>query len=304
VRRSSINVAVRACWVCSSGRKLAWIDGNPAPFAGSGEVDHDRLREHIDWLIDSGVHGLVPCGSTGEFAALSLEERRTVAEIVISQAAGRVPVVPQTGATRTSDAVALSQHAASAGADAVLVVQPFYEAPTAFEVVEYFRAVGAAAGIPVVVYNLPSGTGVKLTPPELAHIAAEVPNVAYVKDSTGDLEQAYDLIYNYSDRLTPLIGWDTILLPAFAAGAAGTIWGAPNFRPRECVQIFTDATSGNLEAAQRTWDRVWPIMAFLGAEGYAASVKAAARLMGIDIGVPSAPFAELPARSSTNWPNC
>ena len=135
------------------------------PFAVNGEVDEGRLRAHVDFLIDNGLHGLVPCGSTGEFAALTLDERKRVNEVVIEQAAGRVPVAPQTGSTRTAEAIELSKHAAAAGADAVLLVQPFYEAPTRREVIEYFATVGEAAGIPVIAYNLPSVTGMNLDRP-------------------------------------------------------------------------------------------------------------------------------------------
>ena len=106
------------------------------------------LRDHVDFLIDNGLHGLVPGGSTGEFAALTLDERKLVNTVVIDQAAGRVPVAPQTGSTRTAEAIELSRHAADAGADAVLLVQPFYEAPTRHEVIEYFATVGEAAEHP------------------------------------------------------------------------------------------------------------------------------------------------------------
>lgn len=264
------------------------------PFAEAGDVDVPTLRFHVERLIDAGVHGLVPCGSTGEFAALTLDERKEITRVVCDQAAGRVSVVPQTGATRTADAIDLTADAARHGADAVLVVQPFYEAPTTDEIVGYFAAVGGASDLPVVVYNLPSATGVNLTPDLLLRLATEIKQVRYVKDSSGDLEQAYDLIYHHADTITPLIGWDTILLPALAAGAAGTIWGAPNFMPYECVQLWSDATEGRLDDAQQLWNRMWPVQQFLVREGYAASVKAAAELMGTPLGAPRPPFSRLP----------
>src|SRR5215475_15964607 len=151
------------------------------PFGADGEVDEGRLRSHVDFLIENGLHGLVPCGSTGEFAALTLDERKRVSEIVIEQAAGRVPVAPQTGSTRTAEAVELSKHAAAAGADAILVVQPFYEAPTRREVIEYFATVGEAAGIPVIAYNLPGATGMNLDRAFYQDLLQRTDAVKYVK---------------------------------------------------------------------------------------------------------------------------
>jgi len=214
------------------------------PFGADGQVDEGRLRDHVDFLIDNGLHGLVPCGSTGEFAALTVEERKRVNEIVIAQAAGRVPVAPQTGSTRTAEAVELSQHAAAAGADAVLVVQPFYEAPTRREVIEYFATVGEAAGIPVIAYNLPGVTGMNLDRPFYRELLERTDAVKYIKDTSGSIEQAFDLIFNLGDAIDTFVGWDTIVLPAFSAGAAGSIWGAPNFAPKECVAIYELAEDG------------------------------------------------------------
>jgi 4-hydroxy-tetrahydrodipicolinate synthase len=263
------------------------------PFTATGEVDESRLRAHVDFLIDNGLHGLVPCGSTGEFAALSLDERKRVTEIVIEQAAGRVPVAPQTGSTRTADAVDLSRHAAAAGADALLVVQPFYEAPTRREVIEYFATVGEAAGVPVIAYNLPGVTGMNLDRPFYRDLLERTDAVKYVKDTSGSIEQAFDLIFNLSDAIDTFVGWDTIVLPAFSAGAAGSIWGAPNFAPRECVAIYDLAVAGKTAEAFDLFKRLWNVFDFLGKEGYAVATKAAAQAVGVDLGTPRAPYGEL-----------
>ena len=263
------------------------------PFTADGAVDEARLRSHVDFLIDNGLHGLVPCGSTGEFAALDLDERKRVTEVVIEQAAGRVPVAPQTGSTRTADAVDLSKHAAAAGADAILVVQPFYEAPTRREVIEYFATVGEAAGVPVIAYNLPGATGMNLDRPFYRELLERTDAVKYIKDTSGSIEQAFDLIFNLGDVIDTFIGWDTIVLPAFSAGAAGSIWGAPNFAPKECVEIYELAKRGDTAAAFVIFKRLWNVFDFLGKEGYAVSTKAAAHAAGIDLGAPHAPFSEL-----------
>ncbi len=265
------------------------------PFASDGSVDEGRLRAHVDFLIDNGLHGLVPCGSTGEFAALTSEERKFVNKVVIDQAAGRVPVAPQTGSTSTAEAIALSKQAAADGADAVLLVQPFYEAPTRHEVIEYFATVGEAAGVPVIAYNLPGVTGMNLDRPFYRELLQRTDAVQYIKDTSGSIEQAFDLIFNLGDAIDTFVGWDTIVLPAFSAGAAGSIWGAPNFAPKECVAIYDLAVAGKTAEAFDIFKRLWNVFDFLGKEGYAVSTKAAAQAIGVDLGVPRAPYGELEA---------
>ena len=263
------------------------------PFTAAGDVDEAVLRDHVDFLIDNGLHGLVPGGSTGEFAALTLEERKRVNEVVIEQAAGRVPVAPQTGSTRTAEAIELSKHAADAGATAVLIVQPYYEAPTHREVIEYFATVGAAAGVPVIAYNLPGVTGMNLDRPFYRDLLERTDAVKYVKDTSGSIEQAFDLIFNMGDAIETFVGWDTIVLPAFVAGAAGSIWGAPNFAPRECVAIYDLAREGRTAEALAIFKRLWNVFDFLGKQGYAASTKAAAEAVGVHLGAPRPPYGEL-----------
>ncbi|WP_028921767.1 dihydrodipicolinate synthase family protein [Pseudonocardia acaciae] len=264
------------------------------PFTENGELDLARLRDHVDFLIDNGVHGLVPGGSTGEFAALTLDERKRLHEVVLEHTNGRVPVVPQTGATRTADAVELSRHAGEHGASAVLAVQPFYEPPTRDEVMDYFEAVGRAAGVPVVAYNLPAVTGMNLDRTFYNDLLARTDAVRYVKDTSGSLEQAFDLIFNLGDRLSVFVGWDTLVLPAFAAGSDGTILGAVNFAPKECVRLWELAREGRQAEAHELFRRLWNVLDFLGKEGYAASAKAAAELVGVPLGPPREPYRRLP----------
>jgi len=265
------------------------------PFAADGSVDEGALRGHVDFLVDNGLHGLVPGGSTGEFAALTSEERKLVNKVVIDQAAGRVPVAPQTGSTSTAEAINLSKQAADDGADAVLLVQPFYEAPTRHEVIEYFATVGEAAGVPVIAYNLPGATGMNLDRPFYRELLERTDAVKYIKDTSGSIEQAFDLIFNLGDAIETFVGWDTIVLPAFSAGAAGSIWGAPNFAPKECVAIFDLAKEGKTAEAFVIFKRLWNVFDFLGKEGYAVSTKAAAQAVGVDLGYARAPYGPLSA---------
>ena len=270
------------------------------PFTADGAVDEAALRGHVDFLIDNGLHGLVPGGSTGEFAALTSQERKLVNKVVIEQAAGRVPVAPQTGSTSTAEAINLSKQAADDGADAVLLVQPFYEAPTRHQVIEYFATVGEAAGVPVIAYNLPGVTGMNLDRPFYRELLERTDAVKYVKDTSGSIEQAFDLIFNLGDAIDTFVGWDTIVLPAFSAGAAGSIWGAPNFAPKECVAIFDLAKEGKTAEAFAIFKRLWNVFDFLGKEGYAVATKAAAQAVGVDLGSPARPTVRYPPTSRTN----
>jgi 4-hydroxy-tetrahydrodipicolinate synthase len=264
------------------------------PFTADQEqVDESGLRVLVERTIEGGIHGLVPCGSTGEFPALTGDERRFVVEAVIDQAGGRVPVVPHTGALTTREAVALSQHAERAGAAAVMAVAPFYEPLDMDEVKDYYRAVADSIGIPVMVYNLPVATGVNLLPHELADLASKSPNIKYVKDTTGDFGQACRLIHDYSDVITAFIGQDTLFLATLLEGGAGSIVGAANFITPELVSIYDAVRAGDVPRAKQEWDTIFPIMQFLVSGGYVSGVKGALDALGVSAGPSRSPIGAL-----------
>lgn len=263
------------------------------PFDADGSIDEGKLRAHVDFQLESGVHGLVPCGSTGEMAGLSLVERKRVTEVVLDQVDGTVPVVPGTGACATRDAVELTRHAKDAGAAGALVIAPYYEVPTREEVVEYYGAIGDV-GLPLAAYNLPEVTGINLDGTFYRELRQRTESVIYAKDTSGSMEQAVDLLQNHSDVVTVLIGLDTIILPGFLMGIQGTIWGASNFAPRECVQIWDAVEAGRYDEARDVFARIWPVLEFVCKKGgYAVSVKAAAAAAGIDAGLARAPYGQL-----------
>lgn len=263
------------------------------PFTADEEIDEAGLRQLVDRTIDGGIHGLVPNGSTGEFQTQTLEERKRVVEIVIEQAAGRVPVMPHVGALRTSDAVHLAQHAEAAGASAVMAVAPFYEPLELDEIKDYYRAVAGAVSVPVMIYNLPVATGVTLTAQDLAEIADVAANISYVKDTTGDFAQAVRLIHDYSDVVTSFVGMDPFFLANFIEGGAGTIVGATNFLTPQLISIYDAVQAGDLAKAKSEWDVVFPVMQFLTSGGYVAGVKGALDILGISAGPARAPIAAL-----------
>jgi len=264
------------------------------PFTNTESVDEQGLRRLVDRLIEDGVHGLIPCGSTGEFASLTQQERRTVTEVVIDQAAGRVPVVPQTGAMTTREAVELSQHADRAGAAGVMVVAPHYEPLSPTEVKDYYRRVAGSVSADVMVYNLPSATGVNLAPADIRDLADNTPNIRYVKDSSGDFGQAAALIHDYSDVISTFVGVETCYLASLVEGASGAVLGSANFLGPGLAQIYDQVMAGEISAAIAGWKSIFDMMQALGAcSDFISGVKGAMRLAGHPAGDPRAPILPL-----------
>ncbi|WP_100499223.1 4-hydroxy-tetrahydrodipicolinate synthase [Geodermatophilus chilensis] len=263
------------------------------PFDGDGRLDEATLRRVVDRNIDGGVHGVVACGSTGEFTALSSTERKLVVETVIDQAAGRVPVVAQTGAQSTAEAIELSRHAEQAGASVVMVVAPYYEPLTIEETKRYLRTVAESVGIPVMLYNLPVATGVNMTPALVGELAREVENIRYVKDTTADIAQAGRLIHNHADVVATFVGWDSLLLAALAEGAAGVMAGTANVVAAQLVSIHAAMGEGDLHRARDEWAQLYPLIDAIMAAPFSAAVKTALGATGFAIGNPRLPVLPL-----------
>lgn len=264
------------------------------PFTPDGaDIDADTLRRHIDRLIDAAVHGLVPGGSTGEFTALTLAERKQLTEICVKAADGRVPVIAGTGALSTAEAVELSAHAAEVGARALMVVPPFYDAPDLAQLRGYLKAVYDASGLPIVYYNIPTATGLRLTAGQIAELG-DIDGVEYLKDTSGDAVALSELLLAHTDRITAFNGWDTLTFFGLAAGATGSVWGATNVIPELSMQLWDAvAVRGDLAEGRRLWAKIWPICSFLEAHNYAAAVKTGMELTGHPAGPVRQPFALL-----------
>jgi 4-hydroxy-tetrahydrodipicolinate synthase len=258
------------------------------PFTDDGSaIDTDALAAVVDRLIDAGVGGVVPGGSTGEFTTLTNAERRELVEVTVDAAAGRVPVIAGTGALSTRETVELSVHAEAAGAAAVMIVPPFYDALCWRELLAHYTAVADAIGIPIMYYNLPSASGVKLTAAQLR----ELP-VACLKDTGGDATAATELIQ--TDGPTLLNGWDTLTFAALAAGVRAVVWGTASIVPAQCVELHRLLIDEiDLPAARELWARLWPLCRLLEGQSYPAAVKAACRLAGDVTGPVRAPLLPL-----------
>lgn len=267
------------------------------PMKADGGIDEDGLVRLTERLIRAGNGGLIPLGSTGEFNFMTNEERRRVSEIVIQAAAGRVPVMPSTGATTTREAIELSQHAQQAGAAGVMVIPPYYEPLPFATILQFYRDLTAAIDIPVIYYQLPSATNVKLTPAQIGELA-EIDGVDWIKDSSADAVALTEMIQRYSDKIGVMNGWDTLTFFGLVSGTPASVWGAANVIPDLCVELFDAAArERDLDHARAVWKRIWPIVNFLenSPTGYVSAVKAGCELVGEPAGDPRLPLLPLPA---------
>ncbi|KAK2606466.1 hypothetical protein QQS21_003159 [Conoideocrella luteorostrata] len=262
------------------------------PYKADGSIDHEAIHTHVNRMVDAGVHGLVPGGSTGEFTTMTFGERKVMMETVIEAAAGRVPVVAGIGALNTSDALDLARHHAKAGADALMVLPPFYEAPNLVELKGYFKEIHVASGLPLLYYNIPGLTGSKLGPKDLASLS-EV-GVKYLKDTSGDAPALTELLFG-QDKITAFNGWDTLTFYGIAAGAKGSVWGATNFIPELSVALWNAlAVEGDVRKGREIWKKIWPICNFLdGHSYYSSAVKLGMDLRGWKTGGVRKPFHSL-----------
>jgi 4-hydroxy-tetrahydrodipicolinate synthase len=265
------------------------------PFDRDGAIDVDTLRRLVDRSIDAGVDGVVAAGSTGEVGALSSEERLLLIDTVIEHTNGRVPVIAQTGATSTAEAIRLSQAAEKSGADVLMLITPYYEPLSVEETVAYIKDVARSVDLPVMLYNIPAVTGVNLDPATVRALAEDVENIRYIKDSSANWEQALQLIHHHSDVIGTFIGWDAYIYSALAEGAAGVMAGTANVVPNEIVAVSRRVADGDLTGALDLWKQLYPVIDALLSVPFIPSVKAGLTLQGLPAGSPRRPTAELNA---------
>ena len=266
------------------------------PFtADASAVDVAGIGRQVDHIIDGGVHGLVPGGSTGEFTSLTVEERKASNRAYIEAAAGRVPVVAGTGALSTAETIELTRDAKDAGADAVMIVPPFYDAPDFEALVAHYSAVTEAVDIPIMYYNIPAATGVELTSQQLGELGRRT-GVTSFKDTGGDFPKFTEVHFDEAEHIQALNGWDTLTFAAFALGANAGVWGAASIIPGLCAELFQAvAVDGDLDRGRELWAKINPICVFLESHNYAGAIKAGTALVGVDAGptrLPIQPLAE------------
>lgn len=267
------------------------------PFTADGErVDEEALRHQVERLLTAGVHGLVPCGTTGEFTTLSAEEYRRVIELYVTAVDGRVPVVAGVGALSTKAAIDLAQHAEKVGADAVMVVPPFYD-PLSFDALKQFMTdVAGSIGLSIMYYNVPGATGLRLDAAQIAELG-EIDGVDYLKDTSGDAVTLADLLASRGDTIKAFNGWDTLTFFGLASGAEASVWGVAGVVPELAVQLWnTLVEQGDLVKARELWADLWAISDFLESVNYVAGIKAGLELVGHPAGPVRLPIQPLAAQ--------
>ena len=261
---------------------------NP-PFRGSftalvtpfrdGALDEAAFRGLVDWQIEEGTNGLVPVGTTGESPTLSHSEHKRVVEICIEQAAGRVPVIAGAGSNATAEAVDFARHAEKAGADAVLVVTPYYNKPTQEGLYRHFKAVNDAIGIPIIVYNIPPRSVIDMSVETMARLY-ELPNIAGVKDATANLLRPSLQRQAMGPGFNQLSGEDGTALAFMAHGGDGCISVTSNVAPRLCARFQAACLAGDYAGALELQDRLLPLHTNLFLETNPAPAKYALSLLG------------------------
>jgi 4-hydroxy-tetrahydrodipicolinate synthase len=241
----------------------------------NGKVDENKLRALIDFQIKNGTSGIVPCGTTGESATLSVREHERVIEIAVEQSAGRVPVIAGTGSNSTEEAIQLTVDAAKAGADASLQVSPYYNRPTQNGLYAHFKAVADAAEIPIILYNIASRTGVNIEPETVARLAADCENIVGVKEASGNLDQMSRIKALCGDKFDLISGDDSLTLPVLSIGGTGVISVAANIVPADVAALTKNYAGGNSEEARRLHYRLLPLIKALFLETNPIPVKTA-----------------------------
>jgi len=260
----------------------------------NGAVDWQSLEALIDFHLQSGTHGIVPCGTTGESATLSHQEHDEVIRAVIKAVNKRIPVIAGTGSNSTEEGVRLTREAEKSGADGALMISPYYNRPTQEGIYQHYKKVAAAVGIPIIVYNIPGRTGSKIEPETLARMS-EIKNIAGVKEATGSVDQAIDVIRLCGDRLAVYSGEDSLIFSLMALGGKGVISTVANVAPKETAALTEACLSGNWQKGRELQFKLMPLIRSLFIESNPIPAKTALSLMGkcsSDLRLPLTPMAE------------
>jgi 4-hydroxy-tetrahydrodipicolinate synthase len=254
------------------------------PFAGKNgkSVDEAQLRKLVTHCVDLGVHGVVPCGTTGEFVNMTVEERKRVIDVVVDEVNGKVPVVAGTGASGTQQALEMTLYAKDAGADVALIVTPYYLKPTNRGIYEHFSTIASKADFPLILYNIPQCTGLPM-PWQMVEDLAQLPNIVGIKDSSGQLSFILTVLEKVRDKVNVMCGHDEVVVAALAAGASGAILASANFIADIWVDIYNSMLQGDLQKARELQYSVQKIARITVASG-AVGTKEALNMIGMRVG--------------------
>lgn len=249
------------------------------PFRGDGSLDLDTLAELVEWQIDSGVDGLVPCGSTGESATLTPQEHVEVIRHVVDVAGARVPVVAGTGSNNTREAIEFTREARELGADAALLISPYYNKPTQEGIFRHYRTVADETGLPLIIYNIPGRTASRIEPETIARLS-RVPGVIGNKEAGGDLVKAAESIAWSDPDFATVSGDDALTLPLMSLGGRGSISTTSNVAPRQVKELESAFRAGDAERARALHYELLDLMQVLFVESNPIPLKSALAVMG------------------------
>ena len=267
------------------------------PFNKKLEVDYEGLKSNIKFQIENGVSGLVPLGTTGESPTISDEEREKILATTINAADGKVPVIAGVGTNSTSHTIEYARQAEDLGADALLVVSPYYNKPTQEGLYRHYEAVSKAVNIPIVVYNIQSRTGVNIETKTLARMAA-LPNMAAVKEASGSMQQISDVIDSMPKEFTVLSGDDNMTLPLISAGGSGVISVVSNLLPKRLSSMVGAALSSKMDVARVMQHELLPVFKAAFIETNPVPIKTAMSLCGMPSGGVRLPLCEMSSENS------
>jgi 4-hydroxy-tetrahydrodipicolinate synthase len=266
------------------------------PFTEQGGLNEEALRSNIEFLIERGVAGVVPCGTTGESATLSWEEHNRVVDIAIEQARGRVQVIAGAGSNNTAESLAAARHAREIGADAILSITPYYNRPTQEGLFQHFAAIAAQVDIPMVVYNVPSRTSVNLLPETVERLCA-FKNIVAVKEASGSIVQVSEIHRRCGDRLAILSGDDPLTLPILACGGKGVISVVANIAPEKMIALIAAFSARDPASALAQHEELLPLSQAMFIETNPIPVKTAMNLLGMKAGPLRLPLTAMSERN-------
>lgn len=267
------------------------------PFTNKQELNEPATRQLVNHLIDSGVHGIFVLGTNGEFFALSNEEKVRVAQIVIGETNGRVPVIVGTGGNSTKEVIELSKKMEEIGADFLSVVTPYYEPPSQNELITHYQLIAESTSLPILLYNMPSRTGISLTPSTVAELS-RISNIVGIKDSSGNFDLILQYIEETGSDFTVLSGSDSLILWTLMAGGDGAVAATANMFPELVTSIYENWKNGDFEKAKRAQQKLRAIRNASKMATTPSVFKKAVELLGIPVGPPRFPVSEL-SESST-----
>lgn len=262
----------------------------------NGKIDERKLRELIDFQINNGTAGIVPCGTTGESATLNFDEHESVIQITIEQAKKRVPVIAGTGSNSTEEAIMLTKQAAGAGADASLQVSPYYNRPTQKGLYEHFKAISESVKIPIILYNIVGRTGVNIEPETIAKLTRDCPNIVAVKEASGSLDQMSRIKQLCPKDFDLISGDDGLTLPVLSIGGTGIISVVANIVPREVADLVSAFEKGEIKKAGELHYKLLPLIKAVFLETNPIPIKTAMGLLGMcepDLRLPMCAMSEV-----------